>query len=306
MNKKDGKYHVGFITSDSETLKDYYPTPSEPHLIPKELPFTPDDQIAVDFLRGKGFEVSYFQWGQDIEKLKKFDLVIMRSPWDYSHSDESIHKFIKWLDCLKSEDVKIENSPHFMRWLIDKSYLLDLEEAGVPIVSSKLVKDIDLVQTYASCGAFILKASISAAGRNLFLIDSAQKAEELQPEYNELCKNKTFILQPYIEEIKTHGEWSLVFIDGIYSHAVHKKPAPDSILVQAEKGGSVSFSDPPSDIIEFAQNNLPKITSSYNPLYLRIDIILTNKGPLLSECEGVEPEVFFRASEKSMELFYSN
>lgn len=296
--------HIGFITSEAEKLKGYFPTLTEPHLIPKELPFTPDDQIAVDFLREKGLKVSYFRWGQDVEKLKMFDLVVMRSPWDYSHTDESISKFINWLDCLKSADVKIENPPQFLRWLIDKSYLIDLEKAGVPIVPSKLVKNIDLAQTYASRGAFVLKASISAAGRNLFLIDSPKLAKDFQPEYTELCKHKTFILQPYIEEIKTQGEWSLVFIDGIYSHAVHKKPGENSILVQAEKGGSVRFSDPPSDIIEFTQNNLPKITSGCNPLYLRIDIIPTNKEPLVSECEGVEPELFFRAKKSSVELFY--
>ena len=31
------------------------------------------------------------------------------------------------------------------------------------------------------------------------------------------------------------------------------------------------------------------------PLYLRIDITETAAGALLSECEGVEPELFFRA-----------
>jgi hypothetical protein len=41
------------------------------------------------------------------------------------------------------------------------------------------------------------------------------------------------------------------------------------------------------------------------PLYLRIDIIETAAGALLSECEGVEPELFFRARPESVALFAS-
>jgi hypothetical protein len=36
-------------------------------------------------------------------------------------------------------------------------------------------------------------------------------------------------------------------------------------------------------------------TSGEPPLYLRIDILETADGPRVSECEGVEPELFFRA-----------
>ena len=39
------------------------------------------------------------------------------------------------------------------------------------------------------------------------------------------------------------------------------------------------------------------------PLYLRIDVIETVTGGLLSECEGVEPELFFRARPGSVASF---
>ena len=39
------------------------------------------------------------------------------------------------------------------------------------------------------------------------------------------------------------------------------------------------------------------------PLYLRIDLIETPTGGLLSECEGVEPELFFRAHSESVIRF---
>ena len=41
----------------------------------------------------------------------------------------------------------------------------------------------------------------------------------------------------------------------------------------------------------------------FPPLYLRIDVIESGDGPLLSECEGVEPELFFRACPGSEQRF---
>lgn len=38
-------------------------------------------------------------------------------------------------------------------------------------------------------------------------------------------------------------------------------------------------------------------------LYLRVDAIETEQGPVLIECEGVEPELFFRAKPESVKHF---
>lgn len=304
MISQEKKYHIGFITCPAEKLAEYFPTAAEPDLIPTEPPFTPDDQIAVDYLRERDIQVSPIVWGTDVKELEQFDLVVMRSPWDFVDDDESISKFTNWLIELEVNNIKILNSVHFMKWLLDKSYLLDLERAGVPVVPSKLVQNLDLTEAYNKMGPFVLKPCVSASGKNLFLIDSAEKAQETQPIYSELSESRQFVLQPFIKEIRTNGEWSLVFIDGIYCFAVHKKPGKDNILVQAEQGGSTNFIEPPQEVIKFAQDNLSKIISGYDPLYLRLDILQTDNGLLLSECEGVEPELFFRANEKSKDLFY--
>jgi hypothetical protein len=41
----------------------------------------------------------------------------------------------------------------------------------------------------------------------------------------------------------------------------------------------------------------------FPPLYLRIDVIESATGPMISECEGVEPELFFRACSGSEQRF---
>ena len=70
-----------------------------------------------------------------------------------------------------------------------------------------------------------------------------------------------------------------------------------------QRGGSLNFKEAPEDLIDFANKALPSILeayeihsndSNYLPLYLRCDFIKDSKSNkyLLSECEGVEPELF--------------
>ncbi len=50
-----------------------------------------------------------------------------------------------------------------------------------------------------------------------------------------------YLVQPFQPEIQTEGEWSLIFIDGEYSHAVLKRPAAGDYRVQNDFGGSAEL-----------------------------------------------------------------
>ena len=60
-------------------------------------------------------------------------------------------------------------------------------------------------------------------------------------------------MQPYLKGVETQGEWSLIFLNGEYSHALLKKPKPGSWFVQDELGGSVAWINPPKEIIDSLQ-----------------------------------------------------
>lgn len=309
---------IGFVTCDATKLAYYFPTLAEPFFIPLEPPFTPDDQIAVNDLRKNGYHISPVVWGGPISKLKNFQLIIVRSPWDYMDNDENKSKFMDWIKRLEQSGILVVNPSHFMQWLLDKHYLRDLDEQGVHTIPTHYLEPhsrLDLKHTLAEKGGFILKPCISAAGIGLMHIQSMDDALHYQEEIDIRLKHTAYMLQDFIPEIKNKGEWSLVFLGGRYSHAVHKKPGENSIFVHAERGGSLSFSEsPPKAVIEFAHHTYQKILPAFlqttsmtlDPqliLYLRLDIIETEKGPLLIECEGVEPELFFRAQPQSEVTF---
>lgn len=308
---------VGIITSSPEILKTYFPTKEEPFFVPTEAPFTPDDQILVEHLRKQyKMDVKPIIWGTPIESLKSFDILLIRSPWDYMDTPESSNKFFEWIKELDKLNVKVFNNYDVLNWLLDKHYLKDFENVGIRTVPTRYIEkgeSINLTEIYNQKGAFVIKPCISASGRGLHFIETIEDAKKQQNEIQKDLKDIGFMVQDYIEEIKTNGEWSLIFFAEEYSHSVLKNTSKTSILVQAEQGGHLTFKEPEQNIIEFAQNTVSMVKDAFKKaknndltqdlLYLRVDVIEGKSGCYLSELEGVEPELFFRAKASSEDVF---
>jgi glutathione synthase/RimK-type ligase-like ATP-grasp enzyme len=300
---------IGIITCCAEKLADYFPTIAEPEFVPVEAPFTPDDQLLVDELRRLGHQVSAVIWGADTSELAgRYDRLIVRSPWDYMDSDAQRRSFLAWLEKLDGTGLPVENDLQVMLWLMDKRYLLDFAAVGVPIVPTYLVsfgEAFDLEAFAGLHGGVIVKPAVSAAGAGLEFLPDAQTARSFQQEFSQRCQSGAQLVQPFLPEIQTNGEWSLVYFRGEFSHGVHKCPARGQILVHAERGGSLRFAEPPDVVRELGDRAAAAVPQAFAamshgaecrmPLYLRVDVIETGSGGLVSECEGVEPELFFRA-----------
>lgn len=330
---------IAFITSSSVEVTSHFPSfQMEASMFESnafELPFTPDDQLVVDALRREGFVVEAVNWGVSPALLEAFDLVVMRSPWDYSHTEESRQQFCAWLHALNDHDpaIPLENSVDLMVWLLDKQYLLDFQSEGVSIVPTEcLPKGLQskepLITFLVQHQGAILKPCVSASGKGLFFIQSVEELHERWHVISQALSERDYLLQPFLSDIQTEGEWSLMYLDGQYSHAVRKRPASGQILVQSNHGGQVLFEEPPEAVIQFGQqvmDVLPSVAEtalnqkektfnqqlkdkepfySHRPMYMRLDIIPSAEGLVLTECEGVEPELFFRANPKSIPTFF--
>jgi glutathione synthase/RimK-type ligase-like ATP-grasp enzyme len=222
-------------------------------------------------------------------------------------SDELRRRFLHWLEQLAATGLVVENDVGVMLWLMDKQYLFDFAAVGVPIVPTRLIplgESFDLEAFVEQHVAAVIKPAVSAAGAGLEFLPDRQAARAFQSELADRCQRGAQLVQPFLPEIQTNGEWSLVYFGGEYSHGVHKLPARGQIMVHAERGGSLRFADPPTVVRQLgdqAASAVPRAFANGDgrtcrmPLYLRIDVIETARGGLLSECEGVEPELFFRA-----------
>lgn len=332
---------LGLVTCPPEKLRDYFPTAAEPDLVPTEPPFTPDDQLLVDELRRHGHQVDPVIWGCPAGELTaRFDGLVVRSPWDYMDSDALRLRFMAWLTELDRAGLAVENHPRIMAWLTDKRYLHDLAAVGVPVVASALAgptQPLALLDCFGRWGALVVKPCISAAGAGLVFLESQVAVTAFQEEFVARCRTQWQLVQPFVPEIRTAGEWSLVYLGGTYSHAVHKLPGAGKILVHAEQGGSLRFAEPPPAVLALADRAVAHLGPAFDrsgsptrqqgtsladasgfqefalrheaeavrlpPLYLRVDVIASAAAPLLSECEGVEPELFFRARPSSVAVF---
>jgi glutathione synthase/RimK-type ligase-like ATP-grasp enzyme len=136
----------------------------------------------------------------------------------------------------------------------------------------------------------VMKPVISASAHDTRLVSGATMDEAVAALESGAIR-RPVLVQPFVEEIQTRGEWSLVFIDGELTHAVLKRPAPDEFRVQPRLGGTVETPTPPDGVRAVAQAALAALPVP--PLYARIDGVETAAGFQIMEVEVNEPGLFF-------------
>ena len=109
------------------------------------------------------------------------------------------------------------------------------------------------------------------------------------------------MVQPFVEEIRSRGEWSLVFIDGTFTHAALKRPAAGEFRVQPHFGGR-STAERPSDAL-IAAGRRAVDALPVPPLYVRVDGVETAGGFVVMEVEAHEPGLFYALAPEAAEAF---
>lgn len=254
--------------------------------------FHVDDAELVRQLPPSGLMPVPCIWNNPHVEWSSFDAVLVRTIWDYwRHYGE----FLSWLDRLESSGVRVFNPVRVLRWNSDKRYLLDLERANVPVVSSRIAGKRSLAAEIANLGLaeVVVKPTISAGAWNTLRIRS--DAGDLGSVIESLPENREYLIQPFLPEVASAGEWSLLFFGGAFSHAVRKHPAAGDFRVQEKHGGTAESADPPSAALGVAQQVLAALPDLglRGVLYARVDLIETASGFRLMELELIEPQLFF-------------
>ena len=260
-----------------------------------------EDKLLKTELELLGLNVIIKDW-----KSKKFDwtkaeYAIFRSTWDYF---DNFKLFSNWLEKNKYE-IKFINSLEIIKWNLDKVYLLELQEKGINIAPTILIKKnqpTTLKKLFEDTGwqEAVLKPTVSGAARHTYRINrnSYNDYEEI---FKGLICNEDFLFQEFIKNIISKGELSLIVIGGKYTHAVKKTAKKGDFRVQDDHGGKVEVYYASDKEIEFAEQCINLCLEM--PLYARVDIAYDNNNELsLVELELIEPELWFRNNKKSAEL----
>jgi len=242
--------------------------------------------VEAAALASGGAEVVPVAWTRPGD-LSGFDLVVPLVVWGY-HLDYA--RWLAFLDSAEQARLPLVNPPALLRWNSDKAYLAELGDAGVPTVPTMAVEscsDADLEEARRRFGAewLVIKPPVSA---------SAMGAHRIGPT-NDLpaeSRGRPMIVQPMIEEIARTGEFSLMLFDGVFSHAVIKRPRSGDFRVQEYHGGETRPCDaPPAGAIALAQAALA--AAPERATYARVDIVPDDEGTLrIMELELIEPALF--------------
>lgn len=257
---------------------------AEPHL-------TVDDRLLLAPLAGRGVDATPVVWDDDAVDWSEFDGVMVRSCWDYYFRPR---EFGRWIDAVEATGVPLWNPPAVLRWNAEKSYLHDLAARGVDVVPTRWVEQgatESLASVLADTGwtRAVVKPAISAAAHHTWRT-SIDEAPARESDFRALVSAGRVLVQPYLETIERDGEWSFVFIDGTFSHALVKRPKPGDFRVQAVHGGTERAAVAPPALIAAAESVVR--AGADGCLYARVDGCVVDGRLHLMELELVEPSLF--------------
>ncbi|SHI25360.1 ATP-grasp domain-containing protein [Streptomyces sp. 3214.6] len=242
-------------------------------------------------LERAGAEADGVFWDDPDVDWASYDLVVIRSTWDYSwRADE----FTAWAQ--KVADVtRLANPAAVVRWNADKRYLGELAAAGVPTVPTRYLAPDDPADLPTD-HEYVVKPTSGAGARYAarYTPDQHEKAVgQLARMHDE---GLTAMVQPYVRGIDAGGERALQFFGGRLLHASRKRAvlAPGTAY-DAQKvahPGLEPWTPTPAEIA-VAERALAAVPDTPELLYARVDLVDGDDGqPCVMELELVEPNLF--------------
>lgn len=249
-----------------------------------------DDRPLLTELWSLGIEAEPAVWDDPAVDWKRYDAAVIRSAWDYHLTPAA---FFSWLSRLEALGVAVWNPAPVIRANADKSYLKELEAAGVRVVPTAWVErgagtKLDAVLEARGWDDAVVKPAVSAGAFRTRRV--RRGLSDGQEALDHALAHSAAMVQPFLPEIAEEGEWSFVFIGGQYSHAVLKTPRAGDFRVQEEHGGRTVRREPPPGLLIQARD--AAIAGPRPWLYARVDGVRRGGDLLIVELELIEPFLF--------------
>lgn len=240
---------------------------------------------AIEARSGSLTEVD---WRAPVPEFADFDLVLLGTAWDYhDHAAE----FLAQLEAIEAGGTIVCNPPALVRWNIDKRYLRDLAAQGATTIPTlwiddPVAADIEAAFTHFDADRIVVKRQVGAGA-----VGQQSFTKEVPPPPDWRMGHAAMI-QPFLPAIESEGEFSFIFVDADFSHAVRKTAAPDDYRIQSLYGGREQTYAPTGPEIERTAN-IVRMLPGATPLYARIDMVRGDDGALLlMEAEAIEPYLY--------------
>lgn len=242
----------------------------------------------------RGYRLEEVVWDAADVAWDAFDAAIVGTTWDYAGQPE---RFLEGLRGIASR-IPLANPPVLIEWNLSKRYLRDLDERGVPSIPTLWADRLadltpDDIRAGIAAEQVVIKPVIGAGG-----VDQFKGASGAMPPPGHPLWHQGVMIQPFMASIAGEGELSLIFFDGVFSHAVRKTPARAEYRVQSAFDGTEHEFVPAAQDLASAQAVIDALPAP--ALYARVDLVRRADGVLaVMECELIEPYLYprFDASE---------
>lgn len=230
-----------------------------------------------------GLALSDLAWDDANADWSSFDAVIVGTTWDYWDREPQFHATLARIDAA----TRLFNPAKLIRWNANKRYLRQLEARGARLIPTLWLDDATPEAVHAAFDALqtddlVLKRQVGAGAHGQHRL---KRGDAIPP------LTHAMMAQPFMRVIQTHGETSLVVIDGALSHALVKRPAAGDYRIQSIYGGVETAITPGEAEIAAASATVAMLDEP--PLYARVDVIRGDDGGyLLMELELIEPYLY--------------
>ncbi|MFN3998177.1 RimK family alpha-L-glutamate ligase [Algoriphagus sp.] len=258
-----------------------------------------EDKILSDVLTELGISHEVVIWSDPDVEWENFSTLLIKSVWDYF---DYYPEFLDWIEKMKTLNIPVWNSLDTILWNSSKEYLLEIEEKGFPVISGLILEaeskpDLNLIREKIKSDTIVVKPLVSGGAKNTLKIQLSEW-DNYSQKLEDLLQEEDFLVQPYVSEVAEVGEYSLLFFNGKFSHAVLKTPAKSDFRVQHYFGGTIQVIDPKPEMLESCQKLMN--TFAPNTLYGRVDGVEIEGVFHLMELELIEPYLFLALTEDAI------
>lgn len=275
-----------------------------------------DESGLLDALADRGADPAVKIWNDPTVDWDEAGVCVVRSVSDYAHDREA---FLTWADSVP----RILNHADILRWNSDKHYMLDLSERGLPVIPTQWLEPDrhfskqQVHSRFPAMGDFVVKPAVSSGVRDIGRYtanDTAQRQAAILQTMSLLGQGRAVMVQRYVEQIDVHGEISLVFFNGLVSHAVEKRAVlhPDSVTADEVQEAVVTVQHATEEQWRWGEK-IRGVLHSYvrermgrdeQFLYNRVDLVPDGAGSfMVMEISMVDADLYLGATPEALGNF---
>jgi glutathione synthase/RimK-type ligase-like ATP-grasp enzyme len=244
-----------------------------------------------------GMELDHRVWWEPTAAWEQYDLVVIRSTWDYV---PRVAEYRRWLASMERLGT-LRNSAALVAWNLDKRYLSELASAGLPVIPTRIAcSSEELSDCLDVVGEVVVKPVVSAGSLDTGRF-AADDPHALQLGQRILARGAPVMVQPAVPSVAVEGEISAVLFRGRLSHSFRKGP-----MLALGGGGldgyellePVPLTPERERLVGLAADTVHRIGvrdlgMSGPPLYARVDLVRMEDGrDVVLEVELNEPSFF--------------